>query len=555
VYFAESSFAEKDALKSAGFIWDKIVKKHWATHDPDVAGKLARHAEPTCQTQLAKAKRDRAEKIYKSMAASSNMHFPVPDGLAYLPFQNAGIEFMLSIPASLNADDMGLGKTIQAIGVINAEPMFKHILVFTKASLKINWKRELEKWLVCPMHVEICNGEFPHADVVIINYDIALKHYDAIRSEQWDAVILDEAHMLTNPRAQRTRAIYGGRATKNDIERTPISALKKVILDGTPARNWLTEMFGALHWLDPLVWNSFKKFALEYSGVTNNGWGNDYTGKNLSIEQRQKRADRLQKKLRSTLMLRRLKKDVMKELPPVRHQVIELPCPPEFRDLIEKQLAHYDAGQSMIDQLQQCVNEARLAGNRAEYEAAMAALGRGKSAAFAEISAMRHAVGHAKLDLVKSFLKDMLEQIDKVVCFGHHQDVLEDINAAFASESVIVYGPQGDTERQVGIDTFQQDPNCKLFIGSIRAAGEGITLTASSNVVFAEFDWTPGQMEQAIARAHRIGQTSDSVMVTYLVLEGSLDARMISTFVDKAKVINAGLNHDELKETVQQGRN
>lgn len=549
VYFAESNFGERAALKDAGFVWDKIVRKHWATHDPDVAGKLARYADPVCQARLAKAKQERSTAIYASMAHDSTWNFPVPDGLEYLPYQKAGIEYMIGLPSSLCADDMGLGKTIESIGVVNAVPdEFRHILVFTKATLKINWKREFEKWSVRPLHIEIVNGTFPHADVVIINYDIAMKYYDYIRSEKWDMIIIDEAHQLTNPKALRTRAIFGGKSIPRDpVDRTPIEAKKKIALDGTPIKNWVKELFGLLHYLDPQTWYSFKRYIQEYSGIHNNGWGNDYSGSNLSEEERLAKAEALQRKLRSTLMIRRLKKDVLPELPPVRYQIIELPCPAQFRDLITQQLNHYDAAQSFINQMQQRVKDAQEAGNKEEYEAALRALGEGKSAAFKEIAKMRHDVGIAKLDMVKQYVKDVLGEIDeKLIVFGHHRDVLEEINNEFKHLSVLVYGGQDDTNRQVSIDTFQADPSCRLFVGSIRAAGEGITLTASSKVIFSEFDWTPGQMEQCIARSNRIGQTADSLLVTYLVLEGSLDARQISVFVEKQKIIDKAMNHDSM---------
>jgi hypothetical protein len=101
------------------------------------------------------------------------------------------------------------------------------------------------------------------------------------------------------------------------------------------------------------------------------------------------------------------------------------------------------------------------------------------------------------------------------------------------------------TDRQAAVDRFQNDPNCLLFVGNIQAAGVGLTLTASSHVVFAELDWVPGNVTQAEDRCHRIGQT-DSVLIEHLVLEGSMDARMATTLIAKQSVLTAAL--DELPE-------
>lgn len=553
VWFAEASFAEKDILKDAGFTWDRIVRKHWATHDVDVASRLARFGDAECQEAITKAKSERFESIHASMADDSNLHFPAPDGEAYRGFQKAGIEYMLAALGRgvgvLNGDDMGIGKTIQAIGVINANPeKFKHVLWITKAALKITVKRELQKWLVVPRHIEIVNGgEFPRAEVLIINHDITMKWYDYLRSEEWDLIIVDEAHMLGNPQSLRTRAVFGGKPIRKDpVQRTPLQSPGKICLTGTPIKNFIKELYGILHWLDPATWPSFQRYIREYSSITNNGWGNNYSGKDLPEEEKQKKAEALQKKLRSTIMIRRLKKDVLKELPEKRYQIIELPCPPEYRDLIQNQLIHYDAAKDFLARTKQRIEEAKIAGNKEEYEAALAQLKEGKRVAFKEMSEMRHNVACAKNELVKSFLKDTLaENGEKLLVFGHHRDCLEEIADAFKGQCVLVYGGQSDTARQASVDIFQSDPDCKVFVGSIRAAGEGLNITAAPHVVFSEFDWTPGQMDQAASRAHRMGQLGE-VLVTYLVLEGSLDARQIEVFCEKGRVIGKAMDHEEV---------
>jgi hypothetical protein len=161
---------------------------------------------------------------------------------------------------------------------------------------------------------------------------------------------------------------------------------------------------------------------------------------------------------------------------------------------------------------------------------------------FAEMSKVRHATAVAKLPQVIEYLHTALDDSeDKIVVMAHHHDVVNAIAREFGDLAVVLTGETND--RQTPVDRFQNDPGCRLFIGSIRAAGVGITLTAASHVVFAELDWTPGNISQAEDRCHRIGQR-ESVLVQHLVLDGSLDARMAKVVVDKQEVIDQALDRN-----------
>jgi hypothetical protein len=139
------------------------------------------------------------------------------------------------------------------------------------------------------------------------------------------------------------------------------------------------------------------------------------------------------------------------------------------------------------------------------------------------------------------------EPTKKIVIFVHHHDVTDALRKEFTN-CVVVDGRELLEARQAAVDKFQNDPKCQVFIGSIKAAGVGLTLTASAHVIFAELDWTPGNLSQAEDRCHRIGQR-DSVLVQHLVLEGSLDARMARILVQKQEVIAEALDNDiELPE-------
>jgi len=247
----------------------------------------------------------------------------------------------------------------------------------------------------------------------------------------------------------------------------------------------------------------------------------------------------LQDKLRGSVMVRRLKRDVLTELPAKRRAVIELPANGAHAAVEAEQRA-YEAHEETLEALRVAVELAKASDNPDDYAAAVAALRQAVSVAFGEMSRTRHATALAKVPYVVEHLRDSLEG-GKVVCFAHHKDVVAAIMAEFPDVAVKVTGDDSMEARQAAVDRFQTDPACLLFVGNIQAAGVGLTLTASAHVVFAELDWVPGNVTQAEDRTHRIGQHS-AVLVQHLVLEGSLDARMAHILVEKQRIIDAALD-------------
>jgi SWI/SNF-related matrix-associated actin-dependent regulator 1 of chromatin subfamily A len=154
---------------------------------------------------------------------------------------------------------------------------------------------------------------------------------------------------------------------------------------------------------------------------------------------------------------------------------------------------------------------------------------------------MRHATALAKVPLVVEHLVAALEESPKIVVFAHHRDVIAALAAEFPGRVVTLTGNDSPEARQAAVDRFQTDPECSLFIGSITAAGLGLTLTAAAHVVFAELDWVPANMTQAEDRTHRIGQR-ESVLVQHIVLESSLDASMVRTLLKKQQVIDEAVD-------------
>jgi SWI/SNF-related matrix-associated actin-dependent regulator 1 of chromatin subfamily A len=484
-----------------------------------------------------------------SRAVDADIDAPVPEGLAYMPFQRAGISYATNRKGVLIADEMGLGKTIQAIGVINADPTVRSVLVISPKSLTLNWVRELRRWLVRSFHVSRVAGP-PREDViVVVSYEEAKRWQAALQIAEgapgWDLVVVDEAHWIKNAKAQRTKAVHAiGRGGR-----------RRIALTGTPIANKPIELFSILQLVDPETWDpagrkkdkatgalvpmpagsgcGFFKFAKRYCGGQQGRWGWDFSGATNLQE--------LQEKLRATCMVRRLKADVLTDLPAKRRQVVELAAN-GASGAIERERAAWGRHGDEIEDARVQVELAKAEGD-GPYEEAVAKLKKVTGFAFTEISAIRHETAVAKIPYVVEHATLALEDGDgKLVIMAHHHDVIDGVMEGLAVFGAVkLTGQQSLEERQAAVDRFQKDPTCRVFVGSIMAAGVGITLTAAAHVIFAELDWVPGNVTQAEDRCHRIGQT-ESVLVQHLVFDDSLDARMAKVLVEKQKIADAGLD-------------
>lgn len=537
--FQESNTA-RPLVKSAGFAFDwdnkiwhsagyrapgrpyldqvRIVSKLSAYLSPDAALKIGNDQKAqnaALDSMQAELQKQAAIQMSRARDADDEMFIPVPDNLNYLPYQCAGIAYATNHTSTLIADEMGLGKTIQAIGTCNMLPDAVNILVVCPASLKINWQREWLKWDVFGRTVEIAISKFiPDSQVVIVNYDILEKLGEPLRRRNWDVLIADECHKCKNPKAKRTQFLLGKytwipaeRRWNTDTE--PINATRRLFLTGTPIVNRPVELWPMIRIMDPQGLGKYKsQFEKRYCGAYAHRFGYDKSGA-TNLEE-------LQQRLRSSFMIRRLKMDVLKELPAKRRQV---------------QILEIDGTDELVKRENKLYDDLKSA-NMKE-----------RTADFTELSAIRSALAEAKIPFVIEEIEDLLENVDKLVVFAHHHKVIEALQRKFAGIAVSVYGETGMVQRQLAVDQFQQDPNIKLFIGSIQAAGVGLTLTAAHTVLFAELDWVPGNVIQAEDRCHRIGQT-EMVLVKYFVLNNSIEARMAHFLVSKTEVIEAGLDRE-----------
>ena len=347
-----------------------------------------------------------------------------------------------------------------------------------------------------------------------------------------NGILVSNCHKIKNLKALRTRAAH------------QLHCRRRLILTGTPILNRPAELFSLLKWLDPIAWPSFRSYATRFCAAWDAPWGWDTSGaSNL---------DELNRLLRGSLMVRRLKEDVLPELPAKRRAIIELPANGRSRSvttIIQRELAAWNTHEALQAKLRTLLD-----GHAPScpppcpdtYREQVAALRAGIRVAFEDMARLRHETAVAKIPQVIEHLQGCLESGEKIVCYAWHHDVINAIMEAFPDISVRLDGRMNVTDRQRSVDRFQATGNnIRLFVGNIQTAGVGLTLTASSHAVFAELDWVPGNVSQAEDRLHRIGQR-DSVLIQHLVLENSLDCRIAKTIIDKQDTIDeaVGESHD-----------
>lgn len=534
----------KDVVKNAGFRFNGAATR-WESNDPRVVLGLAARTDVQVTAEAAEAiagmRAAAAEQanhatrsIIASSAISSSVEIPVPAGLDYLNYQKAGIAYAMGRPNTLIADEMGLGKTIQAIGVVNADEKARRVLIVCPASLKLNWKREFERWDVKGLTVGIATSKgLPAADVCIVNYETVAKHRPAIDAVAWDVLVVDEAHYLKNPKAQRTVAVLGG--SKKKV--APIVAGRRVFLTGTPIVNKPVELWPVVRSLDPsgLGAMGYFDFARRYCAGFQDRFAFNASGAS-NLEE-------LQARLRGSIMIRRLKKDVLKDLPAKRRQLLPFEPNAEIKRILKAMETSHVANEKRLKALRAQAKAREGEDDKEAYAAIAREIQSATKVAFTEMSRHRHALAVAKAPIVVEHVREALESQECLLVMAHHQDVVEAIVAALEADGVscsIVTGSTPVEERQAQVDAFQAGKT-RVFVGTIRAAGVGLTLTRASHVVFAELDWTPGNVSQAEDRVHRIGQTK-SVLIQHLIVDGTLDAKFVTTLVQKQRIIDKGLD-------------
>lgn len=452
-----------------------------------------------------------------------------------LPFQREGIRFILQHGGRvLLADEMGLGKTLQAIAVASCIQDSWPVLILAPSSLRLQWASMIQQWLNIPSSDILIvlsqsggsnRGGFNIVSSSakscirldglfnIISYDLVPKLQNTLMSCDFKVVIADESHFLKNAQAKRTTA--------------SLPVIKKaqyaLLLSGTPALSRPIELFKQLEALYPDVYKNVHEYGNRYC---KGGFFGVYQGASNHEE--------LHNLMKATVMIRRLKKDVLSELPVKRRQQV-------FLDLAEKDMKQINA---LFRELEMVKAKIKAAKSQEEAE----------SLKFSQknlINKIYTDSAEAKIPSVLDYLGTVIEAGCKFLIFAHHQPMIDSIHEFLLKKKVGCIRIDGGTpaaSRQQLVTEFQEKDAIKAAVLSIKAGGVGLTLTAASTVIFAELSWTPGDLIQAEDRAHRIGQVS-SVNVHYLLANDTVDD--IIWDVVQSKLDNLGQMLDGHENTME----
>ncbi|KAG2726666.1 hypothetical protein I3760_01G124400 [Carya illinoinensis] len=452
-----------------------------------------------------------------------------------LPFQRDGVRFILQHGGrALLADEMGLGKTLQAIAVSACIQDSWPVLILTPSSLRLHWASMIQQWLDIPpsdilVLLPQCGGSNRAGYTIvssnskgsiqldglfnIISYDIVPKLQNLLMASEFKVVIADESHFLKNAQAKRTTA------TLPVIKKAQYA----ILLSGTPALSRPIELFKQLEALYPDVYKNVHEYGNRYC-----------KGGIFGVYQGASNHEELHNLMKATVMIRRLKKNVLSELPVKRRQHV-------FLDVAEKDMRQINA---LFRELEVLKGKIKACKSQEEVEPLK----------FAEknlINKIYTDSAEAKIPAVLDYLGTVIEAGCKFLIFAHHQPMIDSIHQFLLKKKVGCIRIDGSTppaSRQALVTDFQEKEATKAAVLSIRAGGVGLTLTAASTVIFAELSWTPGDLIQAEDRAHRIGQVS-SVNVYYLLANDTVDD--IIWDVVQSKLENLGQMLDGHEKTLE----
>ena len=454
----------------------------------------------------------------------------LPNGMKVMDFQLAGAEYLLGRDHGLLGDAPGLTKSAQSVLVSNAIEAERNLVV-CPASLRLNWEREIWAWSTTenvktyPV-LKSSDGINPFSDYNIISYDLLRSDgiMDAIMDLRWDHVILDEAHYLKDPN--------GNLRTKNICapNRLPSVTGRFTLASGTILPNQPIECYNAcrlLDWdcIDRMSLNSFRDYYYgEGEGMVRGPYEttDKETGETIkkvglhfssTVRNKPRRLRELQKRLRGNIMVRRLREQVLHELPP-RHWH---PVPLALTGAMRKAMQH--PGWAKADKLYE-LDEGRF-NLSVEIDG--------------EVSTARRELGEAKAPAIVGYVEDLLRSgISKLVIGAWHHSVLDYLRDKLTKYGLVYMdGSTSPNAKQQAVDDFQGLPHITIILGQMLPLGEGWTLTAAQDMVLAEPYWVPGKNDQLLDRISRMGQKGEYTIGHIPVVPNSLDERVLGSAIVK----------------------
>ena len=466
-----------------------------------------------------------------------------------LPYQKVGISYLRKVRRAILGDQPGLGKSLQALSTLVAENAFPAIVVCPN-TLKLNWRNEVKKFYP-HLTVNIISGrtleKIEPADITVINYDIVYDRVSDLLALNPMSLVADESHAIKNGKAIHACGECGAKVRSNAKNCAACGAhnmtVKKdwtvkraggvlqlaeaipdkgfvLLLTGTPITNRPIELIPQLEAIGALDnFGGRWKFEARYCP---NGKGAAFM-------------EELNKKMRSFCYIRRKKQDVYGELPDVRNAVQILNIP-------SKSYAEYSKIESdVIEFLAQKAREFAVENNEDPNAAYFQKINQLQfSEHLVRLTVLRDAVSKMKYNAITDWLDEFLQNGDeKVVVFAEHIDFVEKLYERYSDMAVKVRGGVSNDDRMEAVRSFQEDAKCRVFIGNMKAASEGLTLTAASDVVFCELAWTPAMHEQCVGRCY--GRVNDLHGATawYLLAEKTIDEDIFELLEKKKVIVDA----------------
>lgn len=450
-------------------------------------------------------------------------------------YQRQGVAYNLIHKKAILGDAPGLGKTAQAIATVIAAQAFP-CLVICPSSLKINWEREFEMWgnhkatILSDSIKDTWDMlyQMRYADIFIVNYESLKKYFVAeinqpigkdgkkvplrlnhikfkSKIKLFKSIICDESHRVKDIKTQTTKFVKGISVGKEYV----------YLLTGTPVVNKPDDLISQIGILDRMNdFGGYQNFKANYCD------NND-------------RFQELNYLLKKNCFYRREKADVLKELPPKMRQIVlcDITSRKEYNDA--------------LSDLEDYLKRYRQASD-AQIQKSM------KGEIMVRVGILKNISARGKIKDAIEYISDVIDSGEKLILFTHLREVQDMIMKSFPA-AVSILGDDDTVTRQKNVDRFQNDPKVQLIVCSIKAAGVGITLTASSRVAFLELPWHPADCEQCEDRAHRIGQL-DSVSCVYLLGKDTIDEHIYDIIDKKRSVSNAITGaRDDVEMSVQSG--
>ena len=524
IRFRYDSVKVAEVKQVAGSRWDgknKVWKcpKSSLVQAIEFAKNFRLHVPEELESMQLKIAESQAEKIAASRATNADIEIPDLNG-ELLPYQKAGVEYIIKNRKVFLADEMGLGKTVQALASVQHENAFPCLIV-CPPNLALNWATEIDKFFPTRTWKRVVNrSDFPEedADFTIVGYSNIDFHPENLKG--YTSYIFDESHYLKNPKSKRTKR-------SQSLVKTASGNGLVLCLTGTPITNRPAEYGPQLEIIGRLkefggLWAFYKRYCGAFRDRFNQ-WHIDGAS-NL---------DELNERLRGSCYIRRPKDEVLEDLPPIRHS--EWLIDPDPKHLAEYGKAEKDIAKFVAERAAELAKELgkdpKSAAVRAKFKAEA-------HEHLIKLSVLKKIAAKSKLKAVDEWVESRINEGRKVVLAAHHREVVNLLADQYGG--LKIQGGMTPDEVQSAKETFMEKSaeDAPVIVLSIQAAKTGHTLTASQDMLFVEHPWTPADVDQVSARIHRIG-TTGSVQITHALASGTIDEQVFQLINNKRAVVDA----------------